>query len=138
MKRILLIVATTALFNSSVAQAEVAVIINNTNASAITTSDASRIFLGKIKSFANGNKIVPVNLPAASTARGEFEQKALKKSASQLKAFWSKQIFTGKGKPPKDLGSDTDVINFVANNANAIGYVDAAQVTDSVKVIATF
>ncbi|NRA55885.1 MAG: phosphate ABC transporter substrate-binding protein [Gammaproteobacteria bacterium] len=138
MKSILLILAATALFNSTVAQAEVAVIVNKANASAITTSDASRIFLGKIKSFANGNKIVPVNLPASSPARSEFEQKALKKSASQLKAFWSKQIFTGKGKPPKDLGSETDVINFVANNANGIGYVDAAQVTDSVKVIATF
>ena len=47
-------------------------------------------------------------------------------------------MFSGKGKPPKELGSDADVINFVSSNPGAIGYIDAGSVNESVKVVATF
>ncbi|MGB1303739.1 MAG: phosphate ABC transporter substrate-binding protein, partial [Pseudoalteromonas marina] len=47
-------------------------------------------------------------------------------------------VFTGKGTPPEKLGSDQAVIDFVAANADAIGYVDSAKVSDNVKVVATF
>jgi hypothetical protein len=60
------------------------------------------------------------------------------KSSSQLNAYWSKLVFTGKGTPPEKLTTDQAVIDFVAANGNAIGYVDSAKVTDKVKVIATF
>ena len=54
-----------------------------------------------------------------------------------MKSYWSKQIFTGKGTPPKEVGNDASVLDLVANNKNAIGYVDAAQVSDGVKVVFT-
>lgn len=44
----------------------------------------------------------------------------------------------GKGKPPKELSSDADIIKFVAENPGAIGYVDAASVDGSVKVLKKF
>ena len=60
------------------------------------------------------------------------------KSGSQYKAFWSKLVFTGKGKPPKEMSGDAAVIAAVSANPDAIGYVSASAVTDAVKVIATF
>jgi len=62
----------------------------------------------------------------------------LKKSASQLKAYWSKLLFTGKGTPPKEIGSDAEMVSLVASNPNMIGFVDAAAVNDSVKVVTRF
>lgn len=123
---------------SSVVLAEVAVVVNTTNANSLANSDVSRIFLGKMKSFPDGSSTIPVNLESGSTVRGEFEEKALGKSSSQVKAYWSKQVFSGKGKPPKELASDADIIRFVSATPGAIGYVDATSVNDKVKVIAKY
>jgi len=123
---------------STAALADVAVIVNPGNSATLSDSDISRLFLGKLKKFPSGTKAVPVNLKFGSATRNEFEKKVLKKSSSQIKAYWSKLVFSGKGKPPKELGSDADILALVASEANAVGYIDAASVTDKVKVIKTF
>ena len=122
---------------SSNAMADVAVIVNPANANTLSDSDISRAFLGKLKTFSDGQAINAVNSKANGQARVEFEKMVLKKSPAQVKAYWSKRLFTGKGKPLKELASDADVLSFVASTPNAIGYVDASQVNDSVKVIKT-
>ena len=123
---------------STSALAEVVVVVGASNGNSLSGSDVSRIFLGKLKKFGDGSSVIPVNLASGSDVRTAFEKNALGKSSSQIKAYWSKQVFSGKGKPPKELGSDADVINFVSSNPGAIGYIDAGSVNDSVKVVATF
>ena len=132
----MLLVATT-LF-ASVVQAEIAVVVHPSNAASLDASSLSRIFLGKMKSFPGGGQAVPVNQSEGSSATSEFNSKVLKKSGSQLKAYWSKLVFTGKGTPPKAIGSDAEVISLVSSNPNLIGYVDASAVTGDVKVVAKF
>ncbi|GLX84712.1 hypothetical protein tloyanaT_09640 [Thalassotalea loyana] len=138
MKRLITLVLCSLMFVSPAVVAEVVVIVGAANANSVAGSDVSRIFLGKLKKFGDGSSVTPVNLAAGSPVREAFEKNALGKSSSQIKAYWSKQVFSGKGKPPKELGSDADVINFVSSNPGAIGYVDAGSVNDSVKVIANF
>jgi len=138
MKRLITLVLCSLMFISPAVVAEVVVIVGAANANSVAGSDVSRIFLGKLKKFGDGSSVTPVNLAAGSPVREAFEKNALGKSSSQIKAYWSKQVFSGKGKPPKELGSDADVINFVSSNPGAIGYVDAGSVNDSVKVIANF
>ncbi|QOL27129.1 substrate-binding domain-containing protein [Thalassotalea sp. LPB0316] len=131
------LIAVTLVFSSNVL-AEVAVIVGASNGNSVAADDVSRIFLGKMKKFGDGSSITPVNLAAGSATRDAFESNALGKSASQVKAYWSKQVFSGKGKPPQELGSDADVVSFVSSTPGAIGYVDAGSVDGSVKVVATF
>lgn len=115
--------------------ADVSVIVHPSNNSAMTEDDISRMFLGKNKSFSNGSSVTPVNAKYGSGTRAEFEDKIIGKSKSQIKAYWSKLIFTGKGKPPTELSSDEDIIAFVASNPGAIGYVAIDKVNDTVKVV---
>jgi ABC-type phosphate transport system substrate-binding protein len=123
---------------SQVCHADVAVVVNTANGSAISDKDISRLFLGKLKKFSGGDSATPVSSKAGTAARVEFEEKVLKKSASQIKAYWSKRVFSGKGKPPTEEADDAAVLAFVAANAGAIGYVDAASVDASVKVVKIF
>ncbi len=123
---------------SSVSFADVAVIVNVENGATFSDSDISRIFLGKLKKFSSGDKAVAINLKLGNSTRNEFETKVLGKSASQIKAYWSKQVFSGKGKPLPELVSDKDILTMVASDSNVIAYVDAASVDDSVKVIKVF
>ncbi len=127
----------TALLSAS-AFAEIAVVVNPANANAVSTDDLNRLFLGRASSFADGSKATPLNLAEGQAARDEFDSKVLNRSSAQLKAYWSKLVFTGKGTPPKELADDAAVKAAVAADSSAIGYISSANVDGSVKVVATF
>lgn len=133
--QLVLLIALLAAFKAS---AEVAVIVNPSNAQVLSDKQIARMFMGKLKSYDNGQTVVAINAKGNSSSRKEFEQKVLKKSSAQVKAYWSKLIFTGKGTPPKELTSAQQIIETVATEPGAIGYVDASAVTTAVKVLKTY
>lgn len=135
MKKTLIVVS---LFISQLAFAEVAVIVHPSNANALDEAAVSKIFLGREKSFADGKSVVPLSLAERAPASTAFNDAVLKKSSSQLKAYWSKLVFTGKGTPPKEIATDEEMIKLVATNPSLIGYVDASKVDASVKVAMKF
>lgn len=116
--------------------AEIAIIVNSANNNTLDKSQIKKIFLGKLKRFPNGEKTVPITQKSSSDARSEFDKKVLKKSASQLKSYWSRLLFTGKGQPPLEVINDKEMIELIKNNPNMIGFVDTANLSDSVKVVA--
>lgn len=128
----------TLMFAAAGLRAEIAVVVNPANANAVSADDLSRLFLGRASSFADGSKAIPLNQPEGHATRDEFDSKVLSRSASQLKAYWSKLVFTGKGTPPKELADDAAVKAAVAADPNAIGYISSANVDSSVKVVASF
>lgn len=132
-----LILATAMTFCSLNAVADVAVIVNPANVNVLDADAIKKIYLGKAKSFSNGDKVEPVNQRSNSVS-DEFNEKLVGKSGSQLNAYWSKLVFTGKGAPPKELDSDKAVVDFVLSNVGAVGYIDSAKVTDKVKVVGVF
>jgi ABC-type phosphate transport system substrate-binding protein len=134
LKKLLLIPALTLSF---MAFANVAIIVHPSNAATLSRDDVNKIFTGRAKSFADGKTVEPLNLADSVAVKADFDQKALGRSSSQMKAYWSKLVFTGKGTPPKELASEQEVIDAVAKNPAAIGYVSAGAVNGSVKVALT-
>lgn len=124
---------------SSAVFADIVVIVSSSNANyALDKIDIEQIFLGKKSVFPDGEKAIPVDQAENSPVRAEFNDKALGKNANQLKAYWSRLIFTGKGTPPKESGNDADVVALVAQNPNMVGYIDESALNDSVKVLFKF
>jgi ABC-type phosphate transport system substrate-binding protein len=132
LKNILFLVAMSPFVASAVT-----VIVHPSNNANLDKNSIKKIFLGKAKSFPGGGQAVAIDL-SGGDARGEFISKVVGKSESQLKAYWSKLIFTGKGQAPKAVSSDAEVIQLVSQNPNLIGYVSDAAVNDTVKIIAKF
>lgn len=124
---------------STIAFADTSVIVsaNNPN-STLDQTAVSKIFLGKAKRFPDGSQALPVDQDEGSAVREAFNSSVLGKSDSQLKSYWSRLIFTGKGTPPKPSGDDAAVKDLVAKNPNIIGYIDSSAVDASVKVVHTF
>lgn len=128
---ILLAMALTAATATAIA-AEVVVVVNPKNAAPQMSSEqAAQYFLGK------STALTPVDQPESSSIRGEFYKKLADKEASQVKAIWSKLVFTGKGTLPKEYGSSADVKKAIAADPNLIGYIEKSAVDSSVKVVAT-
>ena len=115
----------------SLAQAEVAVIVNAGASAAPSQSDVANIFLGKNKSLKG------VDQKDWNPTKEKFYSAVTNKNESQLKSYWSGLVFTGKGQPLPSVAGDADVVAKVAAEADAIGYVDSAAVTDQVKVLFT-
>ncbi|WP_062058527.1 hypothetical protein [Cellvibrio sp. OA-2007] len=135
-KTLRLLAAIVAIGMTSFSWAEVAVIVHPSAAfDSLTEDDVSRIFLGKSKNFPGGAQAIPINQNEGAAARDKFNEGVCKKNSSQYKAYWSQLVFTGKGTPPKDAGDDAAVKTLIAANPNMIGYVDAAAVDASVKVV---
>lgn len=128
----------TALAISFSSFAEVSVVVHPSNSASIDKEAVSRIFLGRMKDFNGSGEAVPIAQEEDSPARSEFNNKIIGKSDSQLKSYWSKLVFTGKGTPPKKVVGDKEVIKLVSENPAMIGYVDSGSVDSSVKVVLTF
>ena len=126
------------LFLSLPALAEVVVIVSaKSTATALSEEQASDLFLGKNSALPGAGQAVPVDQAEGSPVREQFYAKVSGKTGAQLKAYWSKQIFSGKGQPPKDAGDSAAVKTLVAGNPNIIGYVDKSAVDATVKVLLT-
>ena len=121
---------------SAGAFAQVAVVVNPKSALATMTADqVSSIFLGKSNTLPSGGTAAPTDLPESAATRDLFYTKVTGKSAAQVKAAWSRLVFSGKATPPKELASSAEVKKFVASNPDAIGYIEKSAVDGSVKVV---
>jgi ABC-type phosphate transport system substrate-binding protein len=118
------------------AHADVVVIVSaKSPITSLTAEQTARIFLGKVSNLPDDGDAVPIDQAEGSAIRDEFYSKVVHKNSSQLSAYWAKVIFTGDGRPPEKLESNVAVRKAVANNPNAIGYIDKNAVNRSVRVI---
>ncbi|HEX7641912.1 MAG TPA: hypothetical protein VF798_04500 [Burkholderiaceae bacterium] len=114
------------------ARAELVVVVNpKSSAAAMNAEQVAQFFLG------TSTAMKPIDQADGSAIRTEFYKKVADKEPSQVKAIWSKLVFTGKGKPPKELGSSADVKKAIEADPSAIGYIEKSAVDSSVKVVLT-
>lgn len=116
--------------------AEVAVVVSAKSAvGSLTPEQVSAIFMGKNNAFPGGGTAVPIDQSEGAAPRAEFYSKVVGKDDAQMKAYWSRIVFTGKGSPPKDFANSAEIKRQLASNPNAIGYIDKAAVDATVKVV---
>ncbi len=121
----------------NIAAAEVVIVVSPQNpTTTLSRSEVSNIFLGKINRFPNGQPAVPIDQPESSQPRKEFYRDVSNKQPADLKAYWSRMIFTGRGQPPMVVDGNEQVKKSLSGRPDGIGYIDRAAVDDSVKVLA--
>ena len=113
----------------------VAVVSAKSPISTLTKPQVADIFLGKVSHFPNGIQAEPIDQTEGSPVRNEFYEKVAGKSPAQVKALWSKIIFTGRGEPPPTVSNSVEMKKIIVANPAAIGYIDRDLVDDSVKVV---
>lgn len=101
----------------------------------LTRNQVADIFLGKTNRLPGGDQAVVIDQPEGSATRDEFYSTYTGKSAAQIKAHWSKIIFTGRGQPPQVVSNSAEVKKRIAENPDTIGYIDARELDGSVKAL---
>ncbi len=124
---------------SAPVQADIAVIVHPENPlHAIETSELQRIYLGRMRMFPDSSQgIETVDQPEDSARFSSFYQSLTRLTPAKLKRQRASYLFSGKGRLPIVMQDDATVKQHVASTPAAIGYVQADQVDDTVKVVAT-
>ncbi|MFW6193625.1 MAG: phosphate ABC transporter substrate-binding protein, partial [Gemmatimonadota bacterium] len=77
----------------------------------------------------------PIDLEPGNEVRRAFYETHLGRSQSEIKAHWSKAVFTGRGRPRPDVDDVEAMKERLADDPQAIGYLDHRQVDGSVRVV---
>jgi ABC-type phosphate transport system substrate-binding protein len=132
----LLVIGLTLSLSSVVVKADVVAVVSaNSPITALDKSQLADIFLGKEIRLPHGVQAVPIDQAEGLAVRDEFYGKVVGKTAAQIKAYWSKIIFTGRGQPPPNVSNSIEMKKRISDNPAAIGYIDRSLVDDSVRVV---
>lgn len=119
------------------ATADMVVVVSaNSAITSLSDSQVTDIFLGKVYRFPNGSLAVPIDQAENSPVREEFYASHAGKSLAQMRSYWAKITFTGRGEPPKAVANSIEVRKVLAANPQAISYIERSAVDSTVRILA--
>ncbi len=93
------------------------------------------LYLGKTVQLGNGTRVEIIDLPVGHPVRDRFYIDIIGRDPGQMRAYWAKRIFTGKGSPPETRPDERSVVRWVAAGHGRIAYISASMTDDTVKVL---
>jgi ABC-type phosphate transport system substrate-binding protein len=136
-KRLLIVLLFAAVAGAAnAAEAQVIVIANpSVKSASVSKGELRDVFTGAAANFNDGSHVTPVLLKQGA-AHEEFLSAYVGKSDTALRTSWRSLVFSGQGTMPKSVDSEAAVVEYVAHNSGAVGYVSAATAHEGVKVLA--
>ena len=114
---------------------KVKVVVHKDNpATVLSKKEVSNLFLKKTTSWSNGTKVVAIDLVDSAALRQKFSKEIHGRKVSSIKAYWQKEIFSGRNVPPAEKRTEREVMQFVQNNPGAVGYISASTGTGNFQV----
>ena len=123
------VAAATVLATTLAAQAGDVVVVMAPGAAALSKDQVANLYLGR------ANDLKVLDLPDGNPVRESFYKKATDRDSAQIKAVWSRVVFTGKGQPPKEMPDAAAVKKAVAADPKVVGYIEKSAADASVKVV---
>ena len=102
--------------------------------SVVSCEELKGVFLETRTALADGSHVEPVLLKSG-VVHETFVRQYVGKSNSALETYYRSLVFTGKALMPKSLGSEEQVVEYVAKTKGAVGYVSADTPISGVKVL---
>lgn len=90
----------------------------------LTRNEAEQLFLGRRTTLSDGTPVTLIDLPAG-TIRDQLYLLLTGKNPIQTRAYWSRQVFTGRAQPPREAASAEQASDWIASTPGAIGYLPA-------------
>jgi ABC-type phosphate transport system substrate-binding protein len=120
------------------ARADIVVVVHpHSPLKQLTAVEVSDLYLGRIRSLRDGQRLAVLDQPRDSGLRGRFFSLLNGMDLHRLNAYWARLQFSGDTQPPAQLPDSQSVIERVRRDPLAIGYVDATAVTGAVRPVLT-
>lgn len=118
----------------AVADDDVLVVIASPSAGPLELgrSELVHLYMGRLNRLPSGLSALTLDL---EDAREAFYAGLVNKRLSEINAYWARLVFSGRASPPRTVATVEEMLDIVANNPGAIGYVRRADVNDRVQVV---
>jgi hypothetical protein len=118
-----LLIAATAAFVTP-ARADFYLVVQTGNPQrALTQREAVDMFMGRSRSFGNGDFALVFDLPRDNPRRDAFYLALTGMSPAQVNSYWARLMFSGQNMPPQLLPDETAMIDIVKRNPSALGWL---------------
>jgi ABC-type phosphate transport system substrate-binding protein len=116
--------------------AEIAIVVNKENAiDDLSMKDLKAIFEMTMQNWKGRDRIQLVLLKSEEMATEIVQKKIYNRSDTAMVMFWRNIQFNSVAKIPRKWNSSFEVKKVVSKRENSIGYIDADDVDDSVKIL---
>jgi hypothetical protein len=123
------------LFLAFAARADLVVVVApDSPVTSLSQNEAGAIFLKIRSDTLQGVAVTPYD-SSDEALRNRFYQACCNKNALQVKAYWSRLVFSGRARPPATLPPEAVAATLVSQPA-ALLYLDARALTPQMKVVA--
>jgi ABC-type phosphate transport system substrate-binding protein len=113
---------------------EAVVLIGHASVPRIDAPTAQKLYTGRAVEI--GNQAVTVfNAAAGSKARERFMASVMAMDDGRYVAYWTVRKHVGKGTPPREFQSATELIEHVQANPGSVGYLLASELRPGLNVI---
>lgn len=118
------------------ALADLVVVVNARSGVAVMTrNEIVNIFFGRYRQFFNGIEAQPVDLVDNNPDRARFYGALVGKDLSDVNAYWSRQVFSGRMQPPPRVSNVDEVLRWVSSHPGGIGFVEMSKADARVRVV---
>ncbi len=90
---------------------------------------AQQLYLGRRSALDDARPVQLLDLPAGPE-RDRFYQRLTGKNPGQIRAYWSRLVFTGRALPPREAASIDDARRILLDTPDMIGYLPAPAAND--------
>jgi len=104
----------------------------------LSRQEIINIYMGRYCKLKNDVIAMPLDIDMDSPERRNFYLHLLDKTLAEINAYWARLVFSGKTAAPEELASQREILDRVARDPNAIGYVDRRNLNAHVKVVYEF
>ncbi len=120
---------------ASIGQAEIYVVTNRDNPVATMDKQAVRdLYLARSRAFEHGDAAIVYDR-GNTPVRKRFLTALLGMNERQFDAYWARLVFAGRVLPLEQAEQADELRKRVANNINAIGYLDEAPTWPDLKTV---
>jgi len=121
------------------AQADLVLVANvKSGIEQLSRNEVVNIYLGRYRMLASGLTAEPLDQPYESGMRESFYRQLVDKNLSQISAYWSRLVFSGRIHPPRVVNTPTEAVAEVAKYPGTLAYVDRSQVDHRVRIVFEF
>lgn len=101
----------------------------------LTQSEVVNIYLGRYRRLPTGKTATPIDLSENTESKATFYRQLVDKNLAEINAYWSRLVFSGKTRPPQQVETVDEALEFLANNLNALAYIDRTAVNSKVTIV---
>mgnify|MGYP001454075709 CR=1 FL=1 len=97
--------------------------------SELSRDEAEQLYMGRRAALSARGALLLLDLPTGPV-RDQFYRLLTGKNPSQIRAYWSRMVFTGRALPPTESADASDAHRILLENPNAVAYLPASYAND--------